>query len=283
MKQRIITACIALPIFIAGMLCMFTVIFPFFVAFLSAYSAFELTRATQVKNKLLVIISIITAAAVPIAVYFRDYLTDVPFYAIITLYVIFFLSVGVFNFEKTGFDNILSSLFASFIFPMGFSSTILISQLYIDYPGVYDKAHCVFFIIFCFICAWGSDIFAYFIGRKFGKHKLAPVVSPHKSVEGFIGGIVGSAVLGVALLALFNFCVFENSEAVKYSQIAVIAMILAVAGVMGDLSLSAIKRKYGIKDYSNLLPGHGGVLDRFDSCLFVLPVLYSSVLVINLF
>ena len=122
------------------------------------------------------------------------------------------------------------------------------------------------FVWIVIIAALGSDIFAYFTGHLFGKHKIAPNLSPKKTVEGAIGGIIGSSLL----CWLFGY-LFVN-------EMATICLFLGViggfAGIAGDLTASAFKRKMEIKDYSNLIPGHGGVLDRFDSVLFVAPVVY---------
>lgn len=118
-----------------------------------------------------------------------------------------------------------------------------------------------------YISAWGADTAAYFVGRFLGKHKMAPVLSPKKTVEGAIGGIVGAGLFGI----LFNL-VFDHQGAVW--QFFVICACGAVISIFGDLTASAIKRDRGIKDYGNLIPGHGGILDRFDSVIFTAPVIY---------
>lgn len=131
----------------------------------------------------------------------------------------------------------------------------------------------IYLVPLIFISAWGNDTLAYCVGKLIGKHKMAPVLSPKKSVEGFIGGIVGAALLG----ALYG--IFVNTKMIEDSVnfVPVFAVICGAAGaisVIGDLTASAVKRDYGIKDYSRLIPGHGGVMDRFDSILFTAPVVY---------
>lgn len=128
----------------------------------------------------------------------------------------------------------------------------------------------VFFVLLALCYAWGGDSAAYFTGRFLGKHKLAPEVSPHKTVEGALGGLAG----GMAGMAVFC-AVFRamTHTALSYSLCIALGLLGAVLGELGDLSFSAVKRQYGIKDYGRLLPGHGGVLDRFDSVLFAAPVL----------
>lgn len=122
------------------------------------------------------------------------------------------------------------------------------------------------------ISAWGSDIFAYLIGMKFGKTPLVPNLSPKKSVEGAIGGIVGAAVLAL----VYAFAIRPYIPDVHHSVFIfpLISLFGAAAGQIGDLAASAIKRKVGIKDYGKLIPGHGGVLDRFDSIIMVAPIIY---------
>lgn len=116
-----------------------------------------------------------------------------------------------------------------------------------------------------------TDIFAYFIGSKFGKHKLCPDISPKKSIEGAIAGVIGCIItLVIYTIVLNNYFNFD----INYISIVILAVIVAVFGQLGDLVASSIKRSTGIKDFGNFLPGHGGILDRIDSLLFVAPVIY---------
>lgn len=123
-----------------------------------------------------------------------------------------------------------------------------------------------------FLCSWGCDTCAYCVGVKRGKHKMSPVLSPKKSVEGAVGGLAGTFLL-TALYA----AVFREQMGITAAQVLVLAAISTVGGVIsmiGDLAASAIKRNYEIKDYGTLIPGHGGILDRFDSVIFTAPVIY---------
>ena len=120
---------------------------------------------------------------------------------------------------------------------------------------------------FIFIGAWVTDTFAYFSGRLFGKHKLIPAVSPKKTVEGAIGGAVCCALVAMLYGLVIGKC-FDGVSP-NYLVLAVSGLLIAVVSQIGDLAMSAIKRQYGIKDYGKLLPGHGGLLDRFDSCMAV--------------
>ncbi len=126
-----------------------------------------------------------------------------------------------------------------------------------------------FLVLLPLVAAWGSDTCALFAGMAFGKHKLAPVVSPKKTVEGAVGGVVGAVALMMLVVYLFNR--FAGLD-IHYGAAALMGAAGAVIGQVGDLSFSIIKRQTGIKDYSHIFPGHGGVLDRFDSVVFVAPV-----------
>jgi phosphatidate cytidylyltransferase len=122
------------------------------------------------------------------------------------------------------------------------------------------------FVWLVYIIAFGSDTFAYFSGKLFGKHKLYPKVSPNKTIEGAIGGVIGSTILS---LIYFNYLSIN-----KYFYIIIFSVSASVFSMAGDLMASKIKREYGVKDFGNLLPGHGGIMDRFDSVLFVAPTVY---------
>lgn len=129
----------------------------------------------------------------------------------------------------------------------------------------------VWFII---IAAWGTDIFAYIVGKTMGKHKFSKI-SPNKSIEGCIGGIIGATVLALIYTLVINTYLGMN---INYLYIGGISILLSIIGQIGDFSASSIKRYVGIKDFSNLLPGHGGMLDRIDSLIFITPFAYFLLL-----
>ena len=127
------------------------------------------------------------------------------------------------------------------------------------------------YIWYIFIISWGTDIFAYLVGKRFGKHKFSKI-SPNKSIEGCVAGIVGAVVL--ALIYTFFVNKFASVHVISYVAITIVAIILSIVGQFGDFSASSIKRFVGIKDFSNLIPGHGGILDRIDSLIFIAPFAY---------
>ena len=180
----------------------------------------------------------------------------------VVMALIAFLMVYVFKFPKYHANQIMSTYFAFVYAPVMFSFVYLTREL----------EHGIYFVWVIFISSWISDTCAYCVGMLFGKHKLAPVLSPKKSIEGAIGGVVGSAIVG----ALFGF--FMSEYIITERQVTVIfALIGAIGSIvaqMGDLAASAIKRNYNIKDYGKLIPGHGGIMDRFDSVLVTAPMIY---------
>ena len=136
----------------------------------------------------------------------------------------------------------------------------------------------MFFILLILCFAWGGDTCAYFAGRAFGKHKLCPVVSPKKTVEGANGGVLGTMVFGVIITLVYSVAANRmeaftrtNIGVSMYVIIALLGCVAAVLGIYGDLFASVVKRQCGIKDYGTIFPGHGGILDRFDSVMFIAP------------
>ena len=137
-----------------------------------------------------------------------------------------------------------------------------------------------FFVLLALCIAWLADTGAYFCGKLFGKNKLCPEISPKKTVEGFLGGLSVSVISTLCASALFDAIVCKGNMKMNYLLITVMALCGALISVLGDLCFSAIKRKCGVKDFGSLMPGHGGILDRFDSVIFVVPYVYIFVQII---
>jgi phosphatidate cytidylyltransferase len=129
-------------------------------------------------------------------------------------------------------------------------------------------------LLLTFFVTWSTDTFAYFLGIKFGKKKLCSAISPKKTVEGSIGGLIGSVLTGIIVGWILNYFYIN----ISFIHFIVIGLIGGIFSQIGDLTASAIKRFCGIKDFGKLLPGHGGLLDRFDSLLFTAPLIYFYVL-----
>ncbi len=279
MKQRVITALIFGIIFIGAMLLMNTVVFPCFLALLSGMAVYEIEKAVKLKNKLIISASLALSVVIPFIVNFN---ISVPASAVGGIYVVLILIFMLLKFEETKFEQAVIAIFSSLCVPYAFSLMIVFRDINIHFNG-YSKKDGIFLLIFAFFASWMTDIFAYFVGSKLGKHKLCPKISPKKSVEGAVGGVLGAVLLNLLLLFVFKRFIFEGNSILSYSAVAVLSAVLSVVSMFGDLAASTIKRNFGIKDFGKLLPGHGGIMDRFDSVLFVLPVLYSAIYLVNLF
>lgn len=187
------------------------------------------------------------------------------------LVLILLLTVYVFTFPRFHINQTAIAFFAMFYV------TVMLSCIYL----IRNLNNGGFMILLVFLSAWGNDTLAYCAGRLFGKHKMSPILSPKKTVEGGIGGVLGAGLLGF-LYGLVAQCFIGVDYNVPLS-FALICLVGALISIVGDLGASAIKRNYEIKDYSNLIPGHGGILDRFDSVIFTAPIIYYMlVLVVGL-
>ena len=133
----------------------------------------------------------------------------------------------------------------------------------------------IFTVWLVFVCSWGCDTCAYCVGMLIGKHKMAPLLSPKKSIEGAIGGILGAAFIGVLYALAIDYWGGAGADVLSY---AIIGAAGGAISQVGDLAASAIKRYHNIKDYGTLIPGHGGILDRFDSVIFTAPIIYYLVI-----
>ena len=226
---------------------------------LLAIEAYELLFVTGlVRHMRLIAYSAVMAVAVTIWSFFGA----VHAYAALGIVIYFMLLFGemMADHVKVRFEMIAMCVMAGLIVPYLLNALLRILTLKIG----------KFLILIPFVVAYANDAGAYFAGLKFGKHKLAPVVSPNKTIEGLLGGILCGTVgmLLYALILQFG-CAFR----VNYLYALIYGLFGSAVGVMGDLCFSIIKRQTGIKDYGNLIPGHGGVLDRFDSLVTVAPLI----------
>ncbi len=178
--------------------------------------------------------------------------------------------VYVFGFPKFQASQVLAAFFSFFYGPVCLSFIFLTRELGAGTAGD-DNAVGLYVVWLILLSSWGCDTCAYCVGMLFGKHKMSPVLSPKKSVEGAVGGVVGAAVLG----ALYGYAIrgrLSDERVILF--FALICAVGALISMVGDLAASAVKRNADIKDYGKLIPGHGGVMDRFDSVIFTAPVIY---------
>lgn len=257
MKTRILSAAALLPLLLIVVLLLPSVCTAVFVGLMASVAAYELLwRTGLVKNLRLVIYSIVSAMALCLINGFGNSYVCV-LAELLVLFVALFsemlLSKGKLAFRKIGY-----CLFAGLLIPFLLSAITRIRCM--ENGKVY--------ILIPFILAFLSDSGAYFIGKFFGRHKLAPVISPKKTVEGVFGG-VAAAIIGVLIFcAVLSACHYR----VNWLFAPVYGILGSVGAVFGDLCFSVIKRETGIKDYGNLIPGHGGILDRMDSMMVVAPL-----------
>lgn len=175
--------------------------------------------------------------------------------------LILFMAVYVFTYPRYKTDQVTGAFFG-FVYVAVMLSYIL---------ALRQMEHGRFLVWIIFLASWGCDTCAYCVGMLIGKHKMSPKLSPKKSVEGAVGGVVGASLLGVIYAAAVG---RYMGGANHMASFGVICAAGALISMVGDLAASAIKRNHGIKDYGKLIPGHGGILDRFDSVIFIAPVIY---------
>lgn len=194
--------------------------------------------------------------------YFDLHQFILPLFAV---YMLVILAIYVLTYPNYKDKEIMAAFFA-FVY-VG----VMLSYVYL----IRDMKHGLILVLLIFVSSWGNDTCAYLVGRAIGKHKMSPILSPKKSIEGLIGGIVGAGILGVVFGLIYNhFMQVAHSVWI----FALIGAVCALPAVIGDLAASAIKRNNDIKDYGKLIPGHGGILDRFDSIIFTAPIMYYLIL-----
>ena len=264
MKTRIITGAVALCVFVPILIFSNTVALPLLLALCSVIAVYEMTSCIGLKGALPLVIPIyLIAAALPFLIRYTVSLglfRQVSLVACLILSLYFF-TILTFSHGKYQLADVSTCFFTLFYIIAGFNSILYLHD-FVKPGGEY-----VYLTVF--IGAWVTDTFAYFCGMLFGrggKHKLIPDVSPKKTVEGSIGGTV-FCILAMVLFGLIINSVTELRA--NYLMLVIGGLLAAVVAQIGDLCMSVIKRTYKIKDYGKLFPGHGGILDRFDSVLAV--------------
>jgi phosphatidate cytidylyltransferase len=250
------------------------------VGALSVLATREIEKVIGLKNKAIYYISLVFSGLVVVFYEFRPELADmgivIPTTVVFAVYCMLVFMLMLTDFENTKFEQVASVIVASALVPWAFSTLVFLNDMSETYPDKFDKSYDLFFILFGLFAAWLTDTFAYFTGRFLGKHKMCPNISPKKTVEGAIGGVIGCVVSCVILYLIFENKVFEI-HSLSLVWVIVVSLILSLVGMCGDLTASVVKRNFGVKDFGNILPGHGGVMDRFDSGLFVLAMLYAII------
>ncbi len=260
MKQRIITG--LLGVFALSIVLWLGEIAVTVAAFIIILMAmYELMSSVGVKNeKTLCIINLIFTALFYIVMLYKPQHTYVTLY----LYVATLLSSMVFTNGKIKFSLV----------SLSFASMIYVLFMLVHIPLISKLRFGVFYVILILLGAIATDTFAYFTGVTIGRHKLCPAMSPKKTIEGAVGGIIGAVIIFVVYGLILNKFAGIN---VNFLYMTILAVLCALVSEIGDLVASVIKRQFGIKDFGNLLPGHGGIMDRVDSISFVSPLVFYFV------
>lgn len=227
--------------------------------FISLVGVYELYKVLGLEKK----IPGITGYISVIAYYLLIFTGKTQYiFTLLIVFLIILLAQYVFMFPEYKTEHVSNAIMCMLY------AGVMLSYIYIVRMGD-NGAYTVWLI---FLCSWGSDTCAYLAGVAFGKHKMAPVLSPKKSIEGAVGGVVGAAVLGAVYAAIFFVHIdFKINPVIVFSLICAVGALISM---VGDLAASAIKRNHNIKDYGNIIPGHGGIMDRFDSVIYVAPIIW---------
>lgn len=274
MLTRIITGAIAITLFVPVCYFSYTIAFPIVISLLCCIGVYEMAKCLGFDKKLIITVPMyLVALGLPILRYFTG--TNTPFLACATVafftMLIYTLTYVMLKKNSVKLSEILT-FYAMFVYVVGcFSSMVMIRY----------SAGGKYFYLLAFLGAWLCDTFAYFVGKFFGKHKLIPEISPKKTIEGSIGGIVFT-VIGFAVYGLIVNSIFDDAN-LNYVKLCIIGLALSIVSQIGDLVASSVKRQYDIKDYGSIFPGHGGVLDRFDSVMLTAPTLYILNIVLKFF
>ena len=252
MLTRIIVAVIGLPLLLAVIFFAPVWVYGIVVGVIAGISAWELLRAVGGINKRMHIISSLFALSMPIlsTVYDAGAVFTVMVFLLFA-YTLCELMRSVSHEKGLKLETVALCILAGAVMPLMLTSLVKLAQ----------RPHGIAYALLPYAAAFISDSGAYFIGIFFGKHKLAPLLSPKKSVEGAMGGL-GTTIIG---MMIFGLVLKLIGYEVNFLFMGIYGLFGSAACQLGDLSFSAIKRLYGVKDYGNLLPGHGGMLDRFDS------------------
>lgn len=286
MKQRVITAVVLLALLAVVVWQINTPVLVLVIAFLAAVAANEIMRCAKVENTFIRVVATGYAACVPFfasAEALTPWVSEavwgkvigaVPGVVYLIALVLVLLLAMLKGYAYTTFEDVAVSVFAGALVPFGFSVFIRLRDMFqIEQFGIY-------LIFYGLICALATDSGAQLAGMAFGKHKMSPNISPKKTVEGAIGGLIFSLILNAVAIILYNRLADFKMDEFAVTVLLAACLPVSFLGMMGDLSASVLKRNFGVKDFGKIFPGHGGVMDRFDSSMFTLPVTYALALTV---
>lgn len=284
MKQRVITALCLLAVLAVVVWQINTPILVLVIAVFSAIATGEIMRCANVQNNFIKVVGIAFSAGCQLfasekvleplvsADVWGKVIGAVPnIIFVIALCLVFFLAM-LKGYAYTTFEDVAVSFFASVVVPYGFS-------IFIRLRDMFDNEQFgIYLIFYALISALATDTGAQLMGMAFGKHKMSPNISPKKTVEGAIGGLIFSFILNSVALTLYNKLAIIAISPKMAALLLGLCVPVSFMGMMGDLSASVLKRNFGVKDFGKIFPGHGGVMDRMDSSLFTLPITYAIAL-----
>lgn len=286
MKQRVITAVVLLALLAVVVWQINTPVLVLVIAFLAAVAANEIMRCAKVENTFIRVVATGYAACVPFfasgkaltpwvsEAVWGKVIGAVPGVVYLIALVLVLLLAMLKGYAYTTFEDVAVSVFAGALVPFGFSVFIRLRDMFqIEQFGIY-------LIFYGLICALATDSGAQLAGMAFGKHKMSPNISPKKTVEGAIGGLIFSLILNAVAIILYNRLADFKMDEFAVTVLLAACLPVSFLGMMGDLSASVLKRNFGVKDFGKIFPGHGGVMDRFDSSMFTLPVTYALALTV---
>lgn len=266
MKTRIISAAVAFVVALVVLILHETIIFEIAIALVSAGAVYELLRAANcIRFKGPAIAAVVYAAAY-MFVGFADN-QYIWHYGLKGALAIAIALCFFKQHEEINFYHLSFTLASALLVPAALATLVNMNNMKFG----------IFLVVLTLCCAWLADSGAYFAGTFLGKHKLCPKISPKKTIEGVGGGAVTNAILCLILCLVYDKGIKDGAVDFNYFMVVVVGAVSSLVGLAGDLSASLIKRQCGIKDYGNIMPGHGGVMDRFDSVLFVAPFMYFVV------
>lgn len=272
MKQRIISGVVGGAGVLLLLVFRTNVIFNIVIAIALVFAIYEALISTKmVKSLPLVSLSFIYAAITPFIVI----LGFKPWFILITgLYLVGLLITMLATQQKNMIKEISFTIMMTFIICFAFLALMYLNELPNTQPQTYQDIDGLFFVLIALGGSWFGDIGAYFIGVRFGRTKIAPFVSPKKSLEGLFGGIIFTVIFFVAMTFVWQYAITKNTATVQMGWMILLGLLCPLVGLLGDLSFSYIKRSSQLKDFGDIIPGHGGILDRVDSVILVAPFIY---------
>ncbi len=269
MKTRILSAVVGIPVAVGVMILgsFYGIAVDIGFALIASMCVYEGLSANKLDKKLTIAVPSIVFCFAFCLFYSYDYVVPILTFVYVTA---LFLSM-IFNHEHVVFSDLSYAFIITLMCTLGLWTILYVFDRSTNIVGI-------FYAVTALATPWLADAGAYFGGSALGKHKLCPKISPKKTVEGAVSGVIAGALLSLLIGVIFENFFFHGGEVVNYFALGLFGLLGSIFSIVGDLSFSLIKRSIGIKDYGSLIPGHGGMLDRFDSVIFTSPVMMIMIM-----